>query len=269
MDRKFLILIVLFGGYFILSSFRQDPVRGELPFQAKEKLTYKIFYNWNFVWLSAGEVVFEVKDEGDVYHIEVSGKTYSSYEWFYKVRDKYHSYINKKTLLPTMYFREIQQGSYRHYEKIVFDHENNKATCYTGKTMSDATTTVLYNIENYYDMVSLMYLIRQTELSDFRKNKKLMLNLILDGQKYELSMKYLNDQKSLSVKESGKYRTINCSADVVSGKVFDENASMKLFIGDDLNRFPVMIESPLTVGTVKAILKSVEWNKYNQDSKLK
>jgi len=47
-----------------------------------------LYYNWNFVWLSAGEVIFEIKDEGDYYHIDVTGRTYASYEWFCKVRDK-------------------------------------------------------------------------------------------------------------------------------------------------------------------------------------
>lgn len=70
------------------------------------------------MWLAAGEIVFEIKEEQEAYHIEVTGKTYASYEWFYKVRDKYHSYIDKKTGLPKLYIRDIHQGDYRHYEKL-------------------------------------------------------------------------------------------------------------------------------------------------------
>ena len=109
------ILLIIFQLFIIHESINAK----EAPFNIGEKIVYKLYYNWNFVWLSAGEVEFEVKDEGDVYHIEVTGKTYSSYEWFYKVRDKYHSYIDKKTLLPKLFIRDIHQGSYIHYEKVI------------------------------------------------------------------------------------------------------------------------------------------------------
>ncbi|MEM8584128.1 MAG: DUF3108 domain-containing protein, partial [Bacteroidota bacterium] len=55
-------------------------------FQAGERLTYKLYYKWNFVWLAAGQVTFAVYDTGNEYHISVDGRTFSSYEWFYKVR---------------------------------------------------------------------------------------------------------------------------------------------------------------------------------------
>ncbi|MFN8330510.1 MAG: DUF3108 domain-containing protein [Saprospiraceae bacterium] len=54
----------------------------------------------------------------NVYHIEVTGKTYTSYEWFYKVSDKFHTYLDKKTLMPRLFIRDIPEGSYQHYEKL-------------------------------------------------------------------------------------------------------------------------------------------------------
>ena len=52
----------------------------EAPFQAGEELVYKIYYNLNFVWISAGEVTFKVEDEGNRYHFSATGVTYDSYE---------------------------------------------------------------------------------------------------------------------------------------------------------------------------------------------
>lgn len=241
----------------------------DLSFQAGEKITYKLFYNWNFIWLSAGEVVFEVKDEGDVYHLEVTGKTYASYEWFFKVRDKYHSYIDKATLKPKLYIRDVHQGNYLHYEKIVFDYANKKATSYTGKSMTQLNAKVIDIDDNLYDMVTLMYFLRQTDLYQFRQNKKLNVQLLLDNEKYNLGMNYKKDETSLSVKENGKFKAISTTADVVSGNVFKEGAQMKLWIADDKNKIPVLIESPLSVGSVKVVLKTHENLKYPLDSKIK
>ena len=69
-------------------------------FQTGEEIVYKLYYNWNFVWFTAGEVVFRVKDLGTMYHLSAHGRTYKSYDWFFKVRDKYDTYVDKETLLP-------------------------------------------------------------------------------------------------------------------------------------------------------------------------
>jgi Protein of unknown function (DUF3108) len=53
-------------------------------FQGGEELVYKIYYNWNFVWLAAGEVVCRVKEDSKQYHINAQGKTYPSYEFLYR-----------------------------------------------------------------------------------------------------------------------------------------------------------------------------------------
>ena len=95
-----------------------------VTFQDGEKVVYKLFYNWNFVWLSAGEVTFTVNDTGNDYHVAVRGRTYPSYEWFYKVRDNYESYLDKETLLPKMHLKDIKEGGYSRYDRTTFDQKN-------------------------------------------------------------------------------------------------------------------------------------------------
>ena len=63
-----------------------------------EKLTFKVYYNLNFVWINAGNAQFNLKSETadghKVYHITGDGKTAKSYELFFKVNDKYDTYID-------------------------------------------------------------------------------------------------------------------------------------------------------------------------------
>ena len=106
-------------------------------FQNGEKLTYKIFYNWNFVWLAAGEVTFKVFDEGAQYHYQAKGETYNSYEWFFSVKDEYDSWVDRNSLMPNYSERSVNEGNYHIFENIPFNQANRKRTCplYT----SDAT----------------------------------------------------------------------------------------------------------------------------------
>jgi len=56
----------------LLSAAIPDPCETDnISFQDGEKIVYKLFYNWNFVWLSAGEVAFTVHDTGNEYHVAV------------------------------------------------------------------------------------------------------------------------------------------------------------------------------------------------------
>src|ERR1700756_3668381 len=88
----------------VLCSFAQstatDPGCGmkNVAFQAGEQVTMKVFYSAMGVYIGAGEATFTTTLEKfngkDVYHCVGEGKTYSFFDDFYKVRDRYESYID-------------------------------------------------------------------------------------------------------------------------------------------------------------------------------
>src|SRR5262245_26859532 len=100
-------------------------------FSDGEKLTYKVIYNWNSLWLNAGEVSFTVSDgvfgSKKVYHVVGLGSTYKSYDWFYKVRDSYESFIERETLRPLKFIRNVNEGGYTIYNNVTFIPEEDKA----------------------------------------------------------------------------------------------------------------------------------------------
>ena len=66
-------------------------------FKSGERIYFKAYYNMGRLWVGAGEAVFSVKEEKlngrMAYHVIGDGKTLKSYEWFYKVRDRYETWI--------------------------------------------------------------------------------------------------------------------------------------------------------------------------------
>src|SRR6185369_15837966 len=95
-------------------------------FNPGEKLTYKVVYNWNSLWLNAGEVSFAVSDavygSHKAYHVVGFGTTYKSYDWFYRVRDTYESYIDRETMMPLKFIRNVDEGGYLIYNNVTFNH---------------------------------------------------------------------------------------------------------------------------------------------------
>lgn len=236
-------------------------------FQGGEEITYKLYYNWGIMWLSAGEVTFKVNDMGSQYHVAVAGRTYKSYEWFFKVRDYYDTYIDKNSLLPKTAIRNVREGKYRLYDEITFDQENKKASSLRGKT-KDVATKKNYNLgECMHDMLSVIYYSRNIDFESYKEGEEFPVKIFMDKEVWPLNVKYKGKQSRKKVKGKGKFNTIKFSPQVVSGRVFKEGEKMMVYVSDDKNRIPLLIESPVSVGSVKAVLKNYKGLKYDMTAK--
>lgn len=237
-------------------------------FTGGEEITYKIYYNWNFMWLAAGEAVFRVYDEGDTYHLSVKGTTYKSYEWFFKVRDSYDTWVDKTTLLPKVAIRDVSEGNYKLYEKMIFDQENSKITSYRGNTPKDAVKKEFRINDCMHDLISIIYHARNLEYEKFAKGQEYPIKIFMDKEVWPLSVKYKGRYKQVTVKGGTKFKAFKFSPDVISGEVFKEGTQMDIWVSDDNNRIPVYIESPVSVGSVKIVLKDYKGLKYPLTAKI-
>lgn len=238
-------------------------------FQDGEELVYKLYYNWNFVWVSAGEVKFKVREVGNQYHLAATGSTYDSYDWIFKVRDNYQAYVDKNTLLPTLSIRDVQEGGYRLYDKLTYKQNHRKVSSFRGKT-KDAAQETTYDVSDcVHDIVSIIYYLRNVNYENLKTDASIPMRIFIDKEELPLSVRYRGKEQKKHIKGLGKFNTIMLSPDVISGYVFSEDSKMVVHASDDLNRVPLLIESPISVGSVKAVLKSYKGLKYNLDSKIK
>lgn len=252
----------------------QTPLSGEqceMPnsvFEDGEELTYKLYYNWNFVWLSAGEITFRVKDMGGKYYISAIGQTYKSYDWFFKVRDKYEVWLDKETLLPEQSVREVQEGGYSMYDKMTFDHKRGKIVSLRGKTKEQAQLTE-YEVEScLHDILSILYYVRNVDFNSMKKGENIPIKIFIDKKKWPLKIKYLGKDDHKRIKGVGKFKTLKFSPEVIKGFVFKSDNPMTIWASDDGNRIPLMIESPVRVGSVKAVIKNYKGLKHVMAAKV-
>lgn len=226
-----------------------------IAFQPGETITYKLYYNWNFVWLSAGEVTFRVKDHKDQYHISALGTTYKSYEWFFKVRDQYDSYVDKETLLPVVSVRDVEEGKYRLYDKVTFDHNRQTATSLRGKTRETAELAQYPVSSCVHDILSMIYYTRNMAFDDARPGKEMPVKIFMDKETWPLKIRYRGREANKKIKGLGRFDVLHISPEVIAGDIFEEGAEVNIWVSDDKNKLPLLIESPLSVGSVKAVLQ--------------
>ena len=75
-----------------------------ISFTGNEQVNFKIFYNVIGLYVDAGNASFTVSNakinSRPFYHIVGLGTSNPSYDWIFRVRDKYESYVDTATLKP-------------------------------------------------------------------------------------------------------------------------------------------------------------------------
>lgn len=240
-------------------------------FQPGEKVRYVLTYNWFLVWTDVGEVTFEVMNDQlngqDVYHLQGKGKTYPFYDWFYKVRDTYESWVDPLTLKPLYYRRDVNNDGY--FIDINYQYNWNDSVAYSEleKTRKPFTRDTIKLPQCTNDIMSLIYYARNIDFSNYEIDEKIPLNLLLDAELERVYIRYKGKEVK-KVRKLGKFRCIKFTGYLVKGDIFDGGEDLEVWVTDDENRIPVWIESPIKVGKIKARLVEHEGLKYDIKSKV-
>jgi len=228
----------------------------QLPYSDGEEIIYTIYYNWKFVWVPAGEVRFRVTEKAEHLEFDVTGKSFSSYDSFFKVRDYYTSEVNKETLMPIRFTRDVLEGNYQRFDSLSFRHCDNLVEEYFGKTRETAKAFEFFISEVAHDMVSIIYHLRTYPIESFEKDDKIPVEIFFDKELFQLDVNFRGKVKK-KIKGMGKQSAYHFQPDLVDGYVFSEGDVMDIWISDDGKRLPLLIESPIKYGSIKAVLTKV------------
>jgi hypothetical protein len=213
-------------------------------FQAGESITYRVYYTLAGVYIAAGEATFsctlEKLNDKPVFHVTGEGKTFSFYDNFFRVRDKYESFIDTSNLQPLKFIRSVNEGNFKKYENVSF----NK-TAHTAITNSGVFKTP----NCVQDVLSSMYYARNINFNDYKANDTIPFSMFLDNQVYNLYIRYLG--KEIVKTKYGKFRAIKFKPLLIKGTIFEGGEKMTVWVSDDPNHIPVRVESPISVGSVK------------------
>ena len=212
--------------------------------QAGEQLTYAVYYSLAGIYVNAGSAVFtnslEKLNGKPVYHITADGKSHSSYDWIYKVRDLYETYMDTASLMPVKFVRNVNEGGYKHYENITFNH--SAGTAVTSKGVYRVPTCV-------QDVLSAVYNARNIDFDRYKINDKIPFKMFLDNEVHNMYIRYLGREKVKT--KYGTFSTIKFKPLLVQGTIFEGGEKMTVWVTDDANHVPVRIESHIIVGSVK------------------
>jgi hypothetical protein len=227
-----------------------------------EEIVYKIYYNLSPLWIAAGEVIFRVDDAGKDYKLSARAYTYKSYEWFYRGHYTFESRVDKKSLMPNLFLRTIEEKKYSRYNKFVFDQNSHKVSAWQGKTAREAEYTEIPVSACMHDMMSIMYYVRNMNFNNLKVGQSVPIQVFLE-EEYPLKMRVLAKNEEERIRGLGKQKTHVFSPEVIAGDIFNEDTQMKIWVSADQNKVPLLIESPVRVGKIKAVLQSYKGLRYD------
>jgi hypothetical protein len=232
-----------------LCSFNRQPSDSfcglkNTAFQAGEEVTMKVFYNAMGMYIGAGEATFNVsleKFNGKMsYHCVGEGSSYSFFDKFFKVRDRYETYIDTATMLPIKFIRNVDEGGQKIYNNVTFNQTNATAI---------STHGVFKTTDCIQDVISSIYYARNINFDKYKPGDKIPFDMFLDDQVYHLYLHYLG--KEIVKTRYGKFRAIKIKPLLIKGTIFTGGEQMTAWIGDDQNHLLLRAESPIAVGSVK------------------
>ncbi len=251
MRYKFLIILFLLNTTWTYAQQLQNVK--EAVFQAGEELNYKLRYGF----ITAAEASIRVANSDakfenkPVYHLVAEGRTAGSFNVFYKVRNRYDSYIDQKELTPYLYTENIREANYRRTDKARFYQDEKKIVSNKGTFRGDGQT---------FDVVSAYYFARSLDMSRLSPGEKFSMDYFLDDGVSKLDVQYIGKER---VKTSiGYFNCLKFSPSIQPGRIFRKDSKLYLWITDDGNRIPVKAQVEILVGSVTLELVSAKGLKY-------
>ncbi len=220
-------------------------------FKVGEQITFTVYYAVAGVYVNAGNATFtsvlETLNNRPVYHITGEGKTNPSYDWIYKVRDKYETYIDTATMQPLKFVRNVNEGGYKKYQNITFNKTTNTAIATDGVFKVPACVQ---------DVVSSMYYARNVDFSKLKPNDRVPFSMFLDNEVFNMYIRYVG--REVVKTKYGKFNALKIKPLLLKGQIFEGGEDMTVWVTDDANHIPIRVESPLVVGKVKIDMMSHE-----------
>ncbi|WP_421917821.1 DUF3108 domain-containing protein [Marinifilum sp.] len=216
-----------------------------LAAEKEEHLKYVIHYGI----VRGGKASLKLKSDKmngkEVFHATLTGRTVGLFNTLYRVKDTYESYFDKETLLPVKAIRNIREGSYKRYNEVTFDRDNNQI---------NSQRSGIKNVpEGIHDILSAFYFARAYHFnSELKVGQVVKIQTYFADEEFLLQFRFMGYDHVNS--KIGKIKCYKFIPVVQTGRAFEDEDDMKIWISADANKVPVRVQFDLFLGSLRCDL---------------
>jgi len=222
-----------------------------LPFKEGEKLQYILHYgllNAGIAELKVSNTKRKFKNSRKTLNMVGKGWTTGATDWFFKVNDHYETFMDIEKMEALLFIRRVDEGGFLINQDYYFEQDSNKV-----RTQNNLDYTVPSGVQ---DMLSSFYYARSLDFSSAKMNDVFIIPAFVDDKVEYLRVKY-KGKETIKVRK-GKYACLKFNPIVLEGRVFKDDDDVTVWISDDDNKIPILIQSKIIVGSIKAELSEYE-----------
>ena len=212
------------------------------PFGVGESLKFSIQYGP----IKAGTAVLAVEGvervgERDCYRLASTAQSHAIFSAFYKVRDRVVSFVDVQKLLTRRTTKSLNEKDYHVEQAIDWDQEMGRLAYEDGSTIEF--------MPGARDVLGALYYVRTLPLEvgasipvpahDNKKSYPLVIN-VLAAERIDTPV--------------GRFDCLVVEPKLLSDGLFRRSGSLKVWVTNDEERLPVMMQSAVKVGAISAIL---------------
>lgn len=219
------------------------PVQPNTAFKEGEVLTYRLHYGV----MDAGVAVLEVKPSimevagRKVYHIVGNGYSKGTFDWFFKVRDRYETFIDKDAMVPWMFVRRVDEGGYKFSQDYTFNHYTKKVDVGGGEKIDVP--------QGVQDMLSSFYAARNLDFTNAKEGDVYTIKSFVDKELWPMNIRYIG--KETIECELGTFKCLKFRPIVQKGRIFKNEEDLNVWITDDKNHVPLRAQAKILIGSIK------------------
>jgi hypothetical protein len=245
-----------------LAAQTDGPALLAAPFADGEELLYTVSYRAALIpsinMMKVSIRTFE-EDTGGVrqFHIVGNGRTTGAAKGVFELNDTYHSWLDVRTLLPNRTTSDINESNYRFRATYNYD--------WNTMTVSNVRRNYRWTDDRYAsfalpgtssgDALSLFYRMRALDPATLTPGKAIPLDLVLDRDAKPITLRFIG-REEVKVRKLGRFRALRftCTMATSDGSTYEEGMTLTVWISDDANKIPLMVESPVRIGRVTVSL---------------
>lgn len=217
-------------------------------FKVGERLTFDVKYGFVTAGVAEYHIPKIVKISGrDAYNVTFKVSSVPTFDAFYKVRDRYETFIDVDALFPWRFEQHIREGGYSRDFSAFFDQRKGKA-----KT-SEGTYDIPQGVQ---DIISAFYLARTFDYSKMKVGDKFNLQNFYKDKTYPLDVVF-KGRETVTV-DAGTFDCIIVEPLVQEGGLFKSEGTIIVWLTNDELKIPVKVKTKIIIGSIDAELSKYE-----------
>lgn len=257
--KKYRILMAALVAFTAIAAQPQCPFHND-AFKSGEFLTYNLYYNWQFVWVKAGNASMSTVQSSynghPAYRASLTTRGNDRVDQMFVLRDTLLCYSSLD--MEPLYFRKgAREGKRYGVDEVFYSYRDSKVNLRQHQLTSSGEHLWAHRTVSHcvYDMLNIFLRARSFNPEGWKSGHEIDFP-IADGKNISPARLRYSGKVKIKADNGVKYRCLKLSyLEKEDGKY---KRIVDFYVSDDKNHIPVRLDMFLKFGSAKAFLVSMK-----------